>query len=158
MQIVPALVMIAIWLAVSAAARKKNNASSKRGNAPHKPAFESRTEQKAPEKPANAAPTMPKFVSDAFFPLQEEGGEATAGKHTVQVSFAPGAHAHEETSMQGFEECPSVPSAKKPEKQPAPAAAAAPQTVPQPAFAFSKEEAVRAIVYAEIFTKPKALR
>ena len=182
MDILSAIITIFIWVFIGKAI--KNRQQSRR-SASHPVGTPAAPAQPVARKAAAAAQkaaapvqrtpvkevkTGKEKAKGAYSPVvvPPETHPAQEHKHTVQPSFEPGAHAHEETSMTGFKECPpeTKPAAKKPAPaakpvpapQPAPVPAAAPAPAPLFSFAFTKEDAVRAIVYSEILAKPKALR
>ena len=71
-------------------------------------------------------------------------------QHRLSPSYRTG-HAHQETSMSGFEEnCP-------PTLSPA-AAAAARQSAAPAAFSWDQNAVLSGLIYSEILGKPKALR
>ena len=92
----------------------------------------------------------------AYVPVSapKEEGEGSFVRNKGHVVEPLSDHAHQETSMTGFSECPPEKAhAEKNESVPA-----APAAVPVGSFAFTREETVRAIVLSEILSKPKALR
>lgn len=84
-------------------------------------------------------------------PSGEQGGSGLT--HTLEDSFTSG-HSHEETSMTGFAACPPEPEHEK-EETPAPAKAEE-ASLEMPSL--TKEEIMKAVLYHEILSGPKALR
>ena len=182
MDIISAIFTILIWVFIGSAVKnaKRKNDSRKQPprNMQQQAAAPKPITQPTVQKPAAAVAKDPettrrearaKFekTKSAYTPvtlpkMEGEGSDVSNKGHTVQPSFAPGAHAHEETSISGFKPCPpeKAPVIKNPAPKPAPAPATAFAPAPAPAvsYAFTKEEAIRAIVYSEILAKPKALR
>ena len=188
MSALSSLLLVGIYIALIVSAKKRKqqrrNASA-RPAAPKQSPFDMfpETEDQAKETGArlerdrkmNAAEaaSTPKTAGThparAASAPEGEGSSVRNEAHTVRPSFEPGAHAHEETSMTGFTPCPpgSVPARKpvkkrEPAQKPASAPVSAPVSAPAPAaalsFAFTKEDTLRAILYSEILSKPKALR
>ena len=75
--------------------------------------------------------------------------DANPEPHVVEPSFGK-KHAHTESSMTGFEECAPEPSHIKP--------AAEEETLESPELTFAGKEIIKAMLYSEILSKPKALR
>ena len=175
MDILSILIMIGLWAFISAAAKKnkqqRNSSRQSRptGNTAPAAAPRRNAQAAAPAKPrqttVDEAKKRLEKAKSVYTPVtapkaEGEGSDVSSKEHTVRPSFAPGAHAHEETSMTGFKSCPpeKTAAAKKPVAAPVAEPAVPVSAPPVPAFAFTREEAIRAIVYSEILSKPKALR
>lgn len=109
-------------------------------------------ERKASGKPSvaqiKAAAKVRKAAAEAArVPVQ--GGSGIV--HSLEDSFSSG-HSHEETSMTGFTECPP----EKEHEEAKPAAAETPVAENTPLFA--KEDLVKAVIWHEILSGPKAAR
>ncbi len=72
--------------------------------------------------------------------------EGNSSPHVVTPSFGK-KHAHTESSMTGFEECP-----------PEPVHAVHVEEPETPELSFAGREIIKAMLYSEILSKPKALR
>ena len=181
MDILSAIITIAIWAFIGTAI-KRNAKGKKDASVPRRPgqppvtaakSISSAAKSAVPAAPSakdqDAAPKEAKArfekVKRAYTPVtvpkqEGEGTDVSRKGHVVQPASVPGAHVHEETSLTGFKPCPGEKAPAR--KEPAPAEKNVPASVPAPepsfSFAFTREEALRAIVYSEILGKPKALR
>ena len=75
--------------------------------------------------------------------------EGNSSPHVVTPSFGK-KHAHTESSMSGFEECPPEPVHAVHVEEP--------ETPETPELSFAGREIIKAMLYSEILSKPKALR
>lgn len=170
MDIISAIIMIAIWGLIGSSIKK----AKQRAQAARKPFTPSQVDEvvlsevnaakkasqtSSPDETVRAARLRFETAKAAYAaPMVEGNGADVRNKaHVAQPSFAPGAHAHEETSMSGFKSCPTE---KRPKSKKTPVQTTVPAPAPAPAAAvsFTREETLRAIIYSEILARPKALR
>lgn len=112
------------------------------------------TRQKTMPSAAFAAEEKPPVKTAPVAPrVAQQGGSGLT--HTVKSTFE-GGHAHEETSMTGFSDCPPEKEAHGAEPRVAVQPAEAPETPLVPVF--TPADTVRAVIFSEILSKPKALR
>lgn len=157
MEGISALIMICLWAFVISAAKNKTkrNASAAKKRAESVPIGGKLPGQRvSAAAPVQPRPQTAKTPAPARAAKSEGEGSRVAGTvHTVRPLSD---HAHEETSLTGFTDCPPEEIAE--EKQEHVPAASAGEPASVPSYAFTREDTVRAIVFSEILSKPKALR
>lgn len=167
MQIFWVILVAIIWAVISAANKQKKQQAKREAEAKAAAGPQPARPAPAPARPVArqsvAPPPTTVMKSNMSIPRGEgRQSEMTSSltelAHTKQHTLAPShemGHAHQETSMTGFEpDCPPVGvrnSAK---------AADVPQvTEPDmPVFIWRQDAVLDGLIYAEILSKPKALR
>ena len=172
MQIFWVVLVAIIWVVASAASQKKKQQAKREAEA--KAATQSQPARPAPApvrptvRPSVAPPPTPVSWAPAAAgnTMSVPRGDGRQGEiassltelaHTQRHTLAPShktGHAHQETSMTGFEpDCPPITSVFD-------TAAEAPETAApgMPAFTWQPDAVRDGFIYAEILSKPKALR
>ncbi|MBQ3663541.1 MAG: hypothetical protein II914_05330 [Clostridia bacterium] len=140
-------------------AKQAANEQGKRGTAASaQPASKPVAPQKPPVQTKERSGLSPRLQQDDYArhktsPVAPRPrtvvAEGNPEPHVVTPSFGK-KHAHTESSMTGFEECPPEPSHAE--------TASEAETLEPSELTFAGKEIIKAMLYSEILSKPKALR
>ena len=161
------LLQIGFWWFLIKIIKTAANKSKKAANEQGKPGSEASarpvSKPASPPRPTTVSrdrtATSPRLKQDDYArksapvtprPKPTVSTEGSSSPHVVAPSFGK-KHAHTESSMPGFEECEPEPVASAVHVE----ETQAPET---PELSFAGREIIKAMLYSEILSKPKALR